>query len=305
MQTSKNKQLTRSQYLPLTSLLPEEFMSLLCQFGPICQQYFQHHDLEGKPRRIPKFEEDARCSLAGGFDKLLFILSYLKENPRQHYHGQLWGMKQPRVSKWVKLLLPLLEQALARLRVLPKRFGSQLYAFLLCFTRFVLLMDATERRIPRSVDYGRQKHEYSGKKKTHTVKNNLITDQRGKILFLSSTYPGSVHDKTMADQAGHQFPGHTVLVEDLGYLGYGPENVIVLIPNKKPRNGELSEQQKLDNRHISQIRVPVEHVMSGVKRLNIAKEKIRIRVQNARDRIMMVACGLHNLRDAFRKNPNN
>jgi hypothetical protein len=275
-------------------------MSLLHEFGPLCQRYFQHHDLEGKLRRIPKFGEDARCSLSGSFNKLLFILSYLKENPRQHYHGQLWDMKQPRVSKWVKLLLPLLEQALARLQALPRRFGCQLHAFLLSFTRFVLLMDATERRIPRSVDYERQKHEYSGKKKTHAVKNNLIVDQRGRVLFLGSTYPGSVHDKTMADQAGHQFPSGTVLVEDLGYLGYGPEKVSVLIPKKKPRNGELSKQEKEDNRHISQIRVPVEHVMAGVKRLNVAKEKIRIRVRQARDRVMMLACGLHNLRKAYR-----
>ncbi|MFT2011613.1 transposase family protein, partial [Pontibacter sp. 13R65] len=232
MQTTNDKEPNRSEYLPLTSLQPEEFIGLLSEFGPLCEQFFEDYNLEGNPRRIPKFREDARCSLAGSFNKLLFLLSYLKENPRQHYHGRLWGMKQPRVSKWVKLLLPLLEQALARLQVLPKRFGCQLYAFLLSFTRFVLLMDATERGIPRSVVYERQKHEYSGKKKTHTVKNNLITDQRGSILFLSSTYPGSVHDKTMADQAGHQFPDHTVLVEDLGYLGYGPENVSVLIPNK-------------------------------------------------------------------------
>lgn len=65
-------------------------------------------------------------------------------------------------------------------------------------------MDATERCIPRSVCYERQKHHYSGNKKTHrgadyTVKNNLVVDQQHQILFLSSTYLGSVHDKTLAD----------------------------------------------------------------------------------------------------------
>ncbi len=304
MQTHKNKQTNRSELLSLTSLTAEEFMRLLSVFAPISEHYFQYHNLEGQPRSIPKYEEDARCSLTGSLTKLRFILMYLKENPRQHYHGEMFNMQQPRVSKWVKLLLPLLEKALARLKVLPKRFGYELYAFLQTFTRYVLLMDATERRIPRSTDYERQKYEYSGKKKTHTVKNNLIVDQKSSILFLSSTYAGSIHDKTLASQAGHQFPDSTVLVEDLGYLGYGPENISVLLPKKKPRNGELSKQEKEENRQISQIRVPVEHVMAGVKRLNIAKEKVRIRLHDVRDRVMLIACGLHNLRTAHRT-PNN
>ncbi|WP_187263739.1 transposase family protein [Pontibacter beigongshangensis] len=121
-------------------------------------------------------------------------------------------------------------------------------------------------------------------------------------MFLSSTYPCGVHDKPIADQAGQLFPKHTVLVEDLGYLGYGTENVsILLISKKRSRNVELSKQEKLDNRHINHFRVPVEHVMAGVKRLNIAKEKIRIQAINARDKIMMVAGGLHHLRTVLEK----
>ena len=74
----------------------------------------------------------------------------------------------------------------------------------------------------------------------------------------------------------------------------------VLIPHKKPKNGELTEQQKQENTELSRIRVPVEHVMAGVKRLNIVKEKIRLHFQNVRDQVMLVACGLHNLRMAHR-----
>ena len=162
MQTSKDNLLNHPNLLALTSLHPAEFMRLLSVFDPLCRAYFQYHDLVGKPRRLPKFNEDTRCSLMGSAQKLFFLLEYLKENPRQHYHGQLFGMQQPWVSKWVKVLLPLLEEALRQLKRLPKRFGDALYAFLQTFTRYVLLMDATERRIPRSVAYERQKYEYSG-----------------------------------------------------------------------------------------------------------------------------------------------
>ena len=300
MQTIQNDPTDYPNLLQLTSLHPSEFMRLLAVFDPLCRNYFQYHDLEGHRRRIPKFKDDARCSLPGSTEKLLFILSYIKENPRQHYQGCLFGIQQPRVSKWVKVLLPLLEKALQQLAMLPKRFGYALSIFLQTFTRYVLLMDATERLIPRSVDYNRQKHEYSGKKKTHTVKNNLIVDQQNQILFLSSTYPGSVHDKRLADEAGHCYPNETVLVEDLGYQGYDLDNISVLIPHKKPRSGELTEQQKQENTDLSQVRVPVEHVMAGIKRLNIVKEKIRLGFQNVRDQVMLIACGLHNLRTAVR-----
>lgn len=300
MRNYKKDQTNHPELVSLTSLTASEFMRLLAVFGPICEPHFQYYDLTGQLRRIPKFKEDQRCSLPGSHKKLLFILSYLKENPRQHYHGQLFDMQQPRVSKWIKVLLPLLQASLNRLKLLPKRFGYELYAFLQTFTRFVLLMDATERHIPRSTDYERQKHFYSGKKKTHTVKNNLIVDQRSQILFLSSTYPGSVHDKKLAQEPGHEFPDHTVLMEDLGYMGYEPVNIEVIRPHKKPQKGKLTKQQKQENTEISRIRVPVEHVMAGVKRLNIVKEKLRLRIKDVRDQVMLIACGLHNLRTATR-----
>lgn len=300
MQLIKNKQTNGSQLVALTSLTAEELMALLSVFGPLCEQYFQHHNLEGNPRKMVKYKEDARCSLPGSVAKLDFILMYMKENPRQHYHGVLFSMQQPRVSKWVKVLLPLLEKALAKLKVLPRRFAYALYAFLKSFTRYVLLIDATERDIPRSTANERQRYEYSGKKKSHTVKNHLIVDQDNCILFLSATYAGSIHDKKMADDALHEFPAHTVLVADLAYQGYEQETIMVLLPKKKAKNRQLTEQEKEQNRQISQIRVPVEHVMGGVKRLNIVKEKIRLHLQDVRDRVMLIACGLHNLRTAFR-----
>lgn len=125
-------------------------------------------------------------------------------------------------------------------------------------------------------------------------------DQQNQILFLSSTYPGSAHDKKLADEAGHCYPNDTVLIKDLGYQGYDLGNISVLMPHKKPKKKQLTKQQKLENTDLSRIRVPVEHVMAGVKRLNIVKEKVRLRFENARDQVMLIACGLHNLRTAAR-----
>jgi hypothetical protein len=44
---------------------------------------------------------------------------------------------------------------------------------------------ARSRPINRPKDKEKQKSHYSGKKKKHTVKNNVITERRGKVLYLS------------------------------------------------------------------------------------------------------------------------
>ena len=59
--------------------------------------------------------------------------------------------------------------------------------------------DGTERRIQRPKDATQQKSYYSGKKKSHTVKNVVLVDQQLTIQFLSQTHAGSVHDKRIAD----------------------------------------------------------------------------------------------------------
>jgi hypothetical protein len=42
--------------------------------------------------------------------------------------------------------------------------------------------DSTEQQIPRPVDKDRRKMYYSGKKKRHTVKNQLMVNNHGYII---------------------------------------------------------------------------------------------------------------------------
>jgi hypothetical protein len=73
------------------------------------------------------------------------------------------------------------------------------------------------------------------------------------------------------------------------------------MPAKKPRGGELSEEQKAENRVVSRRRVPIEHVNSSVKRCRVVKDTLRLWKEGVRDLVMEVACGLHNFR--LRLNP--
>ena len=100
-------------------------------------------------------------SLYGSQSKLDFILTYMKENPNQSYHGYLFEMSQSKVSEWVNFIIPSLEEALDRLCLLPQQ-GD--YWDLEQESTDFLSMDVVERQVPRRSDYEAQKEEYSGKK---------------------------------------------------------------------------------------------------------------------------------------------
>ena len=68
------------------------------------------------------------------------------------------------------------------------------------------------------------------------------------------------------------------------------------MPHKKPPKGELTVAQQLYNQLLSPLRVVIEHVHSGIKRLRMVRDKLRVRGDWFRDTVMVVACGLHNLR---------
>jgi hypothetical protein len=94
--------------------------------------------------------------------------------------------------------------------------------------------DGTERRIQRPKDATQQKSYYSGKKKSHTVKNVVLVDQQLTIQFLSQTHAGSVHDKRIADATPYPLPPGSHLLQDLGFLAFTLQGVIIDMPTRNP-----------------------------------------------------------------------
>ena len=123
----------------------------------------------------------------------------------------------------------------------------------------------------------------------------------GKVVYLSMTYEGRIHDKKICDEEGFEFSEGTTLYQDLGFQGYMPENVTVLMPVKSSKKHPLTKEQKESNRIFSGIRVRVEHAISGIKRSRIVKDVFRNWRYSLEDDAMEIACGLHNLRIGFRK----
>lgn len=125
------------------------------------------------------------------------------------------------------------------------------------------------------------------------------------ILFLGRTFTGKNHDYGMLKE---EFPPEKdwfsdfQIWADLGYLGiakdYHGENIF--IPHKKPRKSKkkpetfLSDEQKAENRALSQIRIFVENAIGGIKRYNILVHRFRNHKTNFDDEVIGVCAGLWN-----------
>lgn len=283
----------------LTGLKREEFELLLKSFAQAWEDFVREtFQREGRKRA---YGAGRKPHLKQLDDKLLFILVYFRLYPTQEVQGFLFGMGQAQANEWVHRLTGLLNRALGYEQQLPEREPANLEAVLKRYPRLEFMIDGTERPINRPQDKADRKRYYSGKKKAHTVKNNVITVRGGKVLFLSDTYEGKKHDKKIADEEGYQFPVGSVLWQDTGFQGFAPDGVRIKQPQKKPRNADLSEAQKEENRQISKIRVEVEHQIGGVKRCQIVVQKFRNWVDHYIDDVMETACGLHNFRLTHRQ----
>ena len=88
------------------------------------------------------------------------------------------------------------------------------------FPGFLAFTDCTEQHVPtRPVDKNRRKIFYSGKKKKHTIKNQITVNKRGYILHKVGYKKGRKHDYDIYKNHHPIAPKQVVNVIDLGYLG--------------------------------------------------------------------------------------
>lgn len=281
---------------PLTSLNQKEFSLLLSKFSVLVEQKICYFTLRGLRRVHPCFLEPKNSSLRGSEIKLEFILEFLKENPTQSFFAKMYKMTQSKISEWITFLLPVLEESLSLLKMLPKTGDTYDHlSFDDC-----LLIDVVENEVPRKTDLDNQREEYSGKKKKHTMKYLAIGNEKRFIYYLSPAYFGAKHDKSIFDDLSLQMDNSNLFF-DLGFQGVQNDYENAILPYKRTKKIKLNAMQKESNKAISTIRIKIEHAFSGVKRFRIIHEKIRIKFFQKREEIMKIAVGIHNLRCTQRK----
>ena len=278
----------------LTGMSYQEFKVLEPNFKHVM---FEHFNSRPRERAVGGGRKGALVDYSG---KLFFILFYLKVYPTYDVAGFMFGVDRSQCCLWFQTYLPLLEKALGRTIQLPKRKIRSVEEFFEAFPECKdLFIDGTERRTQRPKKSKNQRKLYSGKKKAYTRKNIIACDEKRKILLISSTKGGRVHDIKQFKkwQLGGSIPKHVALWGDKGFIGVGQSlrrGSDSITPQRKPRGKELSPEQRQENKTISGLRMVVEHAIGGIKRFGSMYNVYRNK-KGQDDQMVLVCSGLWNL----------
>jgi IS5 family transposase len=275
----------------LTGLTPDAFRELL----PPLEQAFHAAQQRRRQRphrqRRPGAGHPFSLSVA---DQLLALLIYYRTYVSHDFLGFLFAVASTTIGRALARLEPLLAGIF---RIPERRLQIQEDEIR------ELFFDATERptRRPRR----RQRRCYSGKKKRHTLKNQVVVVRKKKkagrpkagqkqkrrlrVAAVSPTHPGKVHDKKVYDRSRMLVPPGVAKSGDTGYQGTD-----LRTPVKKRPGRPLTARQQRGNRRLSRRRIAAEHGIGKMKIWRIAAERYRNPVRR-HTLVMKNVAGLHNL----------
>ena len=263
----------------------------LIEQGKILQQKKQEKN-EKKKIRIIKAGGGNNPKLSTE-QQIVLMLVYLRHNLSFQILGLLFQVSESTAHNlfnyWQKLFrgsLPpsLLEQV--------KKFTEEVEQIQENLTKHKLIVDSSEQVIERPSDYESQKQYYSGKQKRHTLKTQFVVLPKGTdIVDVVVGKPGPISDIKICRQTLPKFKEEQVFSGDKAYVGESQ----ITTPSKKPKNGELTEAQKEENKLLSSQRIFVEHLIRVVKIFKIAQERFRLNKQRYQS-VILTVCALVRLR---------
>jgi hypothetical protein len=297
------------QLKAMTGMTPSQLELLTQEFAQVeaetRQAKYEHAVLTG--RRTRQLGGGRQGILTTSTSKVLFILVYGKTYPTYDDLGSRFGMSKSAAFDNLGVYFPLVQEALARLGVLPHRTFQSIDEFRDTLAGVEeIIMDVTERRQARPKDPAPQKDCYSGKKNMHTAKNTVIVTVTTFIWFLGQTFGGRHQDYKIFPEefsTAEAWFEHLRVLVDLGYQGIrqDDEGQLLQIPFKKPRKSKkpphpaLTAEPTESNKELSRIRIRVEHALSGLKRFNLLVNRFRGRKPNFIDDVIVRCAGLWNL----------
>lgn len=277
----------------LTGLTIHEFEALVIDFT----WNYNEYEAKRKPGRMRKLGGGRGSYLEEIEEKLFYVLWYLKTYPTFDVASFYVGFARSKAHKWAHILFPILEQTMKRKLVLPQRKISSPEEFERLYPEVrEVFADGIERSIQRSKNKKKQQKNYSGKKKQHTRKSVIVSDNKRRVLVLTKQKSGRRHDKRLADKESifENLPEDVDAYGDTAFNGEKRVHKRVYIPQKKPRGRPLTEDEKEMNKLISSYRVIVEHAIGGMKRYRCLSEKLRNKKASIDDTFLLLTAGLWN-----------
>lgn len=274
----KRERLFRS----LTGITAEKFDKLVQQVTPLYEVSETKRLFKSKRIRKQGAGRQKDLDLP---NQLLMLLMYYRIYVSQEFLGLIFGLHNCNVSRQITYLQPQLAKVFRIPAQRVKLSEEELTEEQLLN---IFIIDATEQQIRRPKK--QQKKFYSGKKKKHTIKNQLTVTPNGRILSVSRSVPGSKHDKKLYDESRLTYLRDIKPISDLGY--FGAEGITM--PNKKPKGKELTVEQKQFNGELSKQRIKIEHTIGRMKIFQILSQRYRNDLAN-HSLIFKNIAGLHNL----------
>jgi hypothetical protein len=232
--------------------------------------------LSGRPSRFTSLEE-----------RVLALLIYYRTYVSHEFIGYLFNVHSTNVCRLFKRLEPLM----ARKFVIRKDRSLNAERVL------ELLADVTEQPIQRPKQSSKQKGFYSGKKKRHTRKVEIVMEATGRIVSVSKSYPGRRHDVRIR-KTEKPLPRAAEKWVDSGYQGLQKRTPFVWLPFKRRKKQALTPEQKRYNQQHASFRVRVEHKIRELKVFKILSDTYRNFGKKHHLRYNIVA-GILNLRYGF------
>jgi hypothetical protein len=232
-------------------------------------------------RRLRQQQSKTRKRRVGGgrkrllapYQEVLLTLIYLRHNVAFSVVGALFGVSADVAENTFHEIVAVLRDVCPANRFEAEKRWTKKEPSWKPETLDKVIVDSFETPIPRPSDPDKQKRLYSGKKKRHTLKTQVLTNTQGEILDIDAGHRGPKSDQTLfrESEANTAFPNAS-MQGDLGYKGVEG----IAVPHKKPRGGELTDEQKASNRAFSSGRVRVEHGIRRVKGYRIVRDEYRL-----------------------------
>jgi len=143
---------------------------------------------------------------------------------------------------------------------------------------------ATHRGSPK-----KQRQFYSGKKKCHTQKAQIVIDHASQSIVCVAVCAGKTHDFALYKATRLVLPASVELLGDTGYQGIARWHPNAQTPHKKSKKNPLTPEQKQQNRALSSRRIKVEHLLRYLKRFRILSATYRNRRKRFALRLNLLA----------------
>jgi hypothetical protein len=279
-------------FLTMTGLHLDEFDDLVEAVEPL----YQAAELARLSR------PDRQRDIGGGDhadlsmrDQVLLTVIWLRQYPTQDVLVYFFGVSQATVSRYVKQVLPILEQdGRDRMRMPDpgRKRRRKLDELLRDMPEIMVVIDSFEQKVQRPKDPTERDAWYSGKKKMHTIKSQTAVDEEtGEIVDVPDSVPGPEADIKLLEKSEllDKLPDGVGGMGDSGYQGIAKLHPKGYSPRKKPRRKDRPSEDVAYNAAFSRRRIIVENTNNRIRRYQSLTQTDRNHRQNHTARVRAVA----------------